>query len=172
MTVRRLTPKDVSAFRALWAEGLMRVPTAFLFSAEEVRAIPTKDVARGLETNLTLGAFDDTARLVGFATARRGGPKRMRHMADIGPVYVRKEAQGQGHGRALMEHLLQHLTDAGVQQAELSVDVENTRVQALYRALGFHNFGIRPRAVLIDGAARDDLLMIMALDGAELARGA
>ncbi|HKL45019.1 MAG TPA: GNAT family N-acetyltransferase [Roseovarius sp.] len=172
MTVRRLGPKDVSAFRALWAEGLMRVPTAFLFSAEEVRAIPNKDVARGLETNLTLGAFDDSARLVGFATARRGGPKRMRHMADIGPVYVREEAQGQGHGRALMEHLLRHLTEAGVQQAELSVDVENTRVQALYVALGFHRFGMRPRSVLIDGVSRDDLLMIVALDGTDLARGA
>lgn len=172
MTIRRLTPKDLSAFRALWADGLMRVPSAFLFGAEEVRAIPNKDVERGLEVNLTLGAFDNANRLVGFVSARRGAPRRMRHMADIGPLYVRAEAQRQGIGRALMEAVLQQLVDAGVQQAELCVDVENTGAQALYHALGFHVFGTRPRAVLIDGMGRDDLLMIKALDGSDLARGA
>jgi len=172
MIIRRLTPKDLSAFRALWADGLMRVPTAFLFGAEEVRAIPNRDVERGLEVNLTLGVFDDAKRLVGFVSARRGGPQRMRHMADIGPLYVRAEAQGQGFGRALMEALLQQLIDAGVQQAELVVDVENTGAQKLYHGLGFHVFGRRPRSVLIDGAGRDDLLMIKALDGEDLTRGA
>ncbi|WP_439522395.1 GNAT family N-acetyltransferase [Marivita sp.] len=172
MTIRRLTPKDLSAFRALWADGLMRVPTAFLFSAEEVRAIPNRDVERGLSVNLTLGVFDDAQRLVGFVSARRGQPNRMRHMADIGPLYVRADAQGQGFGRALMEALLQQLTDAGVQQAELVVDVENTGAQRLYHALGFHVFGTRPRSVLIDGLGRDDFLMIKALDDTDLTRGA
>ncbi|MGJ8605022.1 MAG: GNAT family N-acetyltransferase [Marivita sp.] len=172
MIIRRLTPKDLSAFRALWADGLMRVPSAFLFGAEEVRAIPNKDVERGLEVNLTLGAYDNAKRLVGFVSARRGAPQRMRHMADIGPLYVRHDAQGQGYGRALMGAVLQHLTDAGVQQAELVVDVDNTGAQKLYHALGFHVFGRRPRSVLIDGAGRDDFLMIKALDGANLTRGA
>lgn len=172
MTVRRLTPKDLSAFRALWADGLMRVPNAFLFSAEEVRALPNKDVERGLEINLTLGAFNDANRLVGFVSARRGGPKRMRHMADIGPLYVHPDAQGQGFGRLLMEAVLQNLGDAGVQQAELVVDVENHGAQKLYLALGFHVFGRRPRSVLIDGVGRDDFLMIKALDGVDLSRDA
>jgi ribosomal protein S18 acetylase RimI-like enzyme len=172
MSVRRLTPKDLSAFRALWADGLMRVPTAFLFSAEEVRAIPNKDVARGLQANLTLGAFDGGHRLVGFVSARRGAPRRMQHMADVGPLYVRPEAQRQGHGRALMEALLHQLTVAGVKQAELCVDVENTQAQALYGALGFQIFGRRPRSVLIDGVARDDVLMIKPLDETDLTRGA
>jgi len=172
VTVRRLTPKDLSAFRALWADGLMRVPNAFLFSAEEVRALPNKDVERGLEINLTLGAFNDVNRLVGFVSARRGGPKRMRHMADIGPLYVHPDAQGQGFGRLLMEAVLQNLGDAGVQQAELVVDVENHGAQKLYLALGFHVFGRRPRSVLIDGVGRDDFLMIKALDGVDLSRDA
>ncbi len=172
MNIRRLTPKDLSAYRALWADGLMRVPSAFLFSAEEVRAIPNKDVERMLEVNLTLGAFDDAKRLVGFVTARRGGPKRMHHVADVGPLYVRHDAQGQGFGRALMQALLQLLESAGIQQAELCVDVENTGAQKLYSALGFHVFGRRPRSVLVDGVPRDDFLMIRSLDGADLTRSA
>ena len=150
----------------------MRVPNAFLFSAEEVRALPNKDAERGLEINLTLGAFNDVNRLVGFVSARRGGPKRMRHMADIGPLYVHPDAQGQGFGRLLMEAVLQNLGDAGVQQAELVVDVENHGAQKLYLALGFHVFGRRPRSVLIDGVGRDDFLMIKALDGVDLSRDA
>ena len=150
----------------------MQDPSAFLFSAEEVRAIPNRDVERGLDVNLTLGAFDDATRLIGFVSARRGVPRRLRHMADIGPLYVRTEARDQGCGRALMEALLLHLTKAGVQQAELCVDVDNIKAQALYRALGFHIFGRRPRSVLIDGTERDDFLMIRSLDGTDLTRGA
>ena len=172
MIVRRLTPKDLSAYRAIWADGLMKVPSAFLFGAEEVRAIPNKDVEQMLDVKLTLGAFDDAKRLVGFVSARRGGPRRMQHMADIGPLYVRPEAQRQGFGRALMDALLEHLSAAGVRQAELCVDVENVTAQALYRSYGFHVFGRRPRSVLIDGVGRDDFLMIKALDGSDLTRGA
>jgi ribosomal protein S18 acetylase RimI-like enzyme len=168
LTIRRLTARDLSAFRALWAEGLMQVPTAFLLGAEEVRAIPNKEIERGLETNLHLGAFDDTGRLVGFVAARRGGPKRLRHAADIGPLYVRDTSQRQGFGRRLMEAVLQDLTDAGLSQAELVVDVQNTHAQVLYSSLGFIVFGRRPRSVLIDGVPRDDYLMIRALDGADL----
>jgi ribosomal protein S18 acetylase RimI-like enzyme len=129
-------------------------------------------VERGLEINLTLGAFNDVNRLVGFVSARRGGPKRMRHMADIGPLYVHPDAQGQGFGRLLMDAVLQNLGDAGVKQAELVVDVENHGAQKLYLALGFHVFGRRPRSVLIDGVGRDDFLMIKALDGVDLSRDA
>ena len=172
MSIRRLTPKDLSAYRALWAEALMQSPTSFLFSAEEVRAMPNKDVARGLEVNLTLGAFDETGRIVGFVTARRGGPKRMRHMADVGPLYVRTSARGQGVGRRLMETVLDELSKAGIGQAELSVDVENGQAQKMYRDLGFHIFGRRPRSVIVDGASRDDYLMIKSLDGTDLFRDA
>jgi len=168
MTIRRLTPKDLSAYRALWAEALMQSPASFLFSAEEVRAMPNKDVQRSLEVNLTLGAIDDTARLVGFVTARHGGPKRMRHMSDVGPLYVRDTARGQGLGRALMAAVLDELIKAGIGQAELCVDVENTQAQALYHTLGFHVFGRRPRSVVIDGVRRDDFLMIKSLDGSDL----
>jgi ribosomal protein S18 acetylase RimI-like enzyme len=168
VTLRRLTARDLSAFRALWAEGLMQVPTAFLLGAEEVRAIPNKEIERRLDTDLHLGAFDESGRLVGFVIARRGGPKRLRHTADIGPLYVRDTAQGQGIGRRLMEALLQQLTDAGLSQAELVVDVQNTRAQVLYSSLGFIVFGRRPRSVLINGVARDDYLMIRALDGTDL----
>ncbi|SHH84589.1 GNAT family N-acetyltransferase [Marivita hallyeonensis] len=172
MTIRRLTPKDLSAYRAIWAEGLMRVPTAFLFGAEEVRAIPNKDIEKALQTHLTFGAFDEASRIQGFISARRGGPRRMRHMADIGPLYVRDTAQGQGLGRALVEAMLQELARNGVLQAELCVDVENTRAQALYKSMGFHVFGRRPRSVLVDGGPRDDFLMIRALDETDLTRDA
>lgn len=150
----------------------MLVPTSFLLSAEEVHAIPDKEVELALQTHLTLGAFDDAKRLVGFVSARQGGPKRMRHMADVGPLYVCDAARGQGLGRALMDAVLDELKKIEIGQAELVVDVENTGARALYRALGFHVFGLRPRSVVIDGMARDDLLMIKSLDGVDLTRDA
>ncbi len=167
MTIRRLSESDAPALRALWADGLRRDPSAFLLTEDELLAIPDDRFAADIPTQDWFGAFvgDD---LAGYVVARRGGVTRLRHTADIGPLYVAPQAQRQGMGRALMQRLLDHLRETGLLQAELTVDAQNTRACALYRALGFSVIGRRPRSVMIDGVARTDLLMIRALDGTDL----
>lgn len=167
MTLRRLTSQDATALRALWAEGLRNIPAAFLLTEEELLAIPEDRFAAGIPAQHWFGAFQKET-LVGYVAARPGNVSRLRHTADIGPLYVAPSAQGQGLGRALMETLLNHLTGEGLLQVELSVDATNTKAIALYESLGFATFGRRPRSVIIDDISRIDLLMIRALDGADL----
>ena len=150
----------------------MTSPASFLLEAEEARALTNEAVAKGLDAHFHFGAFNDQSRLVGFVTARRGGAKRMRHMADIGPLYVTASAQRQGHARALMEAAMEELRGEGVLQVELCVDEENSGARALYSALGFIAFGRRPRSVLIGTEPRHAILMIRALDGADLSEPA
>ncbi|WP_255491667.1 MULTISPECIES: N-acetyltransferase [unclassified Actinotalea] len=47
------------------------------------------------------------------------------------------QAQGGGHGRALLEHLFTALRDRGVPGVHLGVDPANTRARGFYAHLGF-----------------------------------
>ncbi|NNK15937.1 MAG: GNAT family N-acetyltransferase [Sulfitobacter sp.] len=171
MTLRQLTHQDAPALRALWSEGLRQMPAAFLLTEAELLAIPEERFAANIDGALHLGTFAD-GRLLGFVIARRGGVARLRHTADIGPLYVSMTAQGRGLGRALMQAALDTLTGQGLKQVELTVDETNTAAVGLYKDLGFTAFGRRPRSVIVNGIDRTDILMIRALDGAELFAGA
>lgn len=167
MTLRRLSADDVVALRALWLEGLRDMPASFLTTPDELLARSDAQLTAGIGSYLYLGSFDQD-HLVGFAVARQGGMTRLRHTADIGPLYVTPSHQRQGRADALLRSMLKELREDKLLQAELSVDAANVAAIALYESLGFVTFGRRPRSVMIDGAPRDDLLMIVALDGYDL----
>jgi ribosomal protein S18 acetylase RimI-like enzyme len=163
--LRQLTAKDAVALRAFWAEALRSAPTYFLLTEDELLAIPESSFANGIENGHYVGAFDHGGQLIGFVVARRGGPVRLKHTADIGPLYVHEKSQGQGIGRALMENLCERLKADGLLQSELTVDATNHRAITLYKSLGFVEFGLRPRSVFVEKLARNDLMMMIAFDG-------
>lgn len=52
------------------------------------------------------------------------------------------EAQcGKGHGRSIMQHLMEHCRDQGIPRIDLSVKTGNLWAIALYRSLGFRQHG-------------------------------
>lgn len=80
--------------------------------------------------------------------------------AELLTIAVRPEAQGKGHGRALMEALIAELAQGGVRWLHLEVDAENAPALALYRAFEFAETGRRKAYYTApDGTARDALLM-------------
>jgi ribosomal protein S18 acetylase RimI-like enzyme len=151
----------------VWAEGLRTRPDAFLLTEDELLAIPDAQFVKGIVANTYLGAFAGET-LQGFVVARRGGVTRLRHTADIGPLYVIPTLQGCGAGRALMQAVLDQLIADGVLQVELAVDQANNAAFALYTAIGFQVFGTRPRSVILGSDPRTDYLMMKALDGVDL----
>lgn len=54
------------------------------------------------------------------------------------------EAQGRGHGRALIRRLLAELAGAGSTGVHLGVDPANQRAAGFYRRVGFHEVARRP----------------------------
>lgn len=166
--LRRLTPDDSSVLRAFWGEALRTAPECFLLTREELLAIPEATFQSGIKNGVYIGAFDKNDELVGFVVARRGGVERLKHTADIGPLYVAAKSHGQGIGRSLMETVSEVLKDDGLLQAELTVDASNHRAITLYRALGFVEFGLRPRSVIFEKTERSDLMMLCTFDGTPL----
>ncbi|AJY45655.1 GNAT family N-acetyltransferase [Martelella endophytica] len=59
-------------------------------------------------------------------------------------VYVHKDHQGRGHGRKLMEALLDHAGEAGLHAMIAAIEGENAASIALHEKLGFVHIGRYP----------------------------
>lgn len=83
--------------------------------------------------------------VVGTAGIEAAGRRyKTRHRAELG-VSVAREYWGLGIGRALTEACIESAKAAGYVQLELSVVSENLRAIALYKKLGFVEYGRNPK---------------------------
>lgn len=160
--VRRLTPADQPAWRDLRLEALTGVPEAFLTTAEEQRARSPAEDRAALATGNWWGLFD--GQMIG-----QGGLIPMRraacaHRMEIGAVFVTGSARGTGAAAGLMQAMEAAALAGGALQLELSVAAGNQRAIRFYERLGFRQYGVQPRAVLLNGAPQDDLFLVKMLD--------
>ena len=83
-------------------------------------------------------------RVVGTAGIEAVGTKyKVRHRAEFG-ISILREYWGLGLGRALATACIQCAREAGYLQLELNVVAANERAIALYRNIGFEEFGRNP----------------------------
>ena len=83
-------------------------------------------------------------KIVGTAGIEAVGKKyKVRHRADFG-ICVLREYWGLGLGRALTTACIRCAKEAGYTQLELNAVAQNERAVALYRSLGFNEFGRDP----------------------------
>jgi [ribosomal protein S18]-alanine N-acetyltransferase len=76
---------------------------------------------------------------VGFAVARVTADE-----AELLLIGIRPEYRRDGHGRALLEHMLAVLKRGGAAQVFLEVAEPNTAALQFYQGLGFREIGRRP----------------------------
>ncbi len=74
-------------------------------------------------------------------------------------VYVAKEAQGRGVGRALLSALIESSETAGIWTLQAGVFPENLASLRLHSACGFRVVGVRERIGQLDGQWRDVVLL-------------
>lgn len=85
-------------------------------------------------------ARDDGGRVAGYAGLAVTVPQEE---AWVNNLAVRRDAQRQGIGRALLAALLAEAARCGVTQILLEVAADNTPAQKLYGAHGFEPIGVR-----------------------------
>ena len=73
-----------------------------------------------------------------------GAKHKLKHRAELG-IAILKEYWGLGLGKALMEACIECAKEAGYTQLELNAVAENERAVALYRKMGFVEYGRNPR---------------------------
>lgn len=85
-------------------------------------------------------------------------PRRMAHRGSIG-ITVRKAAWGRGIGTALLERLIAHAREQGLEILSLEVRSDNGRAIHLYEKFGFRKIGTFPGFLKVDGVDVDCDLM-------------
>jgi RimJ/RimL family protein N-acetyltransferase len=152
MTVRRLTPADATAYRALSLRGFAIAPDAFTSTVAEREAQPLSVWEQRLSAapdapDEVHGAFVD-GTLVGCAGLLTETRTKTRHKATLVGMFVAPEAEGRGLGLALVQAVLAAArARPGLRVVTLTVTDGNARAEALYARCGFVRFGVEPLAI-------------------------
>ena len=163
MRVRILGVDDAHAFQVIRLRGLQECPTAFASSYEEECSTPAAVVAERLvakEGSAIFGAFEEK-ELVGIVGLQQETMLKLAHKAYIWGMYVAPNARKRGIG---WELITQALSFAGkqlhVRQVNLGVNARNVAAIALYKSLGFEQFGFERNFLLVAGELHDEIQMV------------
>ena len=163
MHLRTLTPQDATSFQALRLRGLQECPEAFASSYEEEASTSREEIELRLQPkpgSAIVGAFLDGV-LVGLAGVQQESMAKLAHKAFIWGVYVSPEARGRGVGTKVIGHALQYASETlGVRQVNLGVNTKNVAAVALYKKLGFVQYGLERGFLLVAGVLHDEYQMV------------
>ena len=145
--LRNADARDGSAVYEVF--NLTHGETDYLLSYPDENSYDPEQEGRFLEekTNspneIEILAFVD-GRVAGMAGIEAVGTKyKVKHRAELG-ISILRDYWGLGLGKALTETCIQCARDAGYIQLELNVVADNERAVALYKRMGFEEFGRNP----------------------------
>lgn len=171
LSIRALAPPDSPAFQALRLRGLQECPEAFASSYEEEVATPIAEIETRLQPkpdSAIFGAFEES-RLCALVGVQREGMVKLAHKSFIWGVYVAPEARGRGVGAAIVRHALSYAASLlGARQVNLRVNTRNTAAVALYKRLGFIEYGLERDYLIVNGVPQDEYQMVCRVASAAL----
>ncbi len=157
--IRLLDAADAEAFRALRLAALERHPCEFGAAYQEEAAQTVAEVRQCLARETVFGGFVD-GTLHGVAGFGQLPGAKKCHKGVLWGVYVAAGARGHGLGRALVGHVIEHAR-AQVDQLHATVVTVNQAARHIYRKLGFHPYGLEPRALKVGDRYYDQELLVL-----------
>jgi RimJ/RimL family protein N-acetyltransferase len=159
LTLRELTPRDGSAYKALRDHALAHHEDAFTSdaAAEALRTAQSYAARLGADDagSFTLGAWRGD-RLIGAVTCERDPRVKVRHTGHVTAMMVHADEQQRGVGRTLLDALIERAAaDAELHQLTLNVTAGNALALRLYERAGFVRYGTLPRAIRVGGRFLD-----------------
>lgn len=139
MIVRTLNPTEWEKYRALRLRALEFAPDAFCSTLASMQSKPEGVWRERLEPDQPGKLFfaERERTLVGMVSADGSG-----ETGEITAMFVDESARGQGVGRALLGHALEHFRSLGLRTARLDVRPGQEGALAFYRRLGFVEAGV------------------------------
>jgi GNAT superfamily N-acetyltransferase len=168
--IRSLIPDEAEAYSSLRQEMLQESPKSFGASPATDVASQPEPMRKRLESqgiNRTFGAFDSaTGALVGVVGGGLQGPHEKRgHAFYVWGMYVTPAARSHGVARKLMGALLDYsATLPGICVVALSVSATAPRAEAMYKSMGFKEWGREPRALKVAGEFLTEIHMCLVLE--------
>lgn len=116
------------------------------------------------ENAIMLVATIDNEELIGIASVGSNDKPKTQHVGEVG-ITVAKDFWGYGLGTALMEEVEIWAKESGViRRLELTVHADNERAIALYEKMGYQREGVLSRAMFINDAFADGVMMSLLID--------
>lgn len=162
-TIRLLTVADAPAYRALRLSALAEVPHAFGASYEDEAARSLEVFARRLEagpTNCVFGAFmgSEIVGTAGFVIPNASA--KSRHKGLLVGVYVAPACRGRTIARGLVKRVIAHARDHVV-LVQAAVGLDNASARRVYDDLGFREYGLEKKALLVGDEYVDEALLVL-----------
>ena len=151
LLVRDLRPEDWPEVASIYRDGMRGGLATF---ETEVPSWAAWDAGHPLRV-----VAERNDEVVGWAAAGPVSPRWCYRGVAESSVYVARDAQGAGVGRALMEALIDASTRAGIWTLQTTIFPENDASLKLHRAVGFRVVGVRIGIAKRDGLWRDTVLM-------------
>jgi RimJ/RimL family protein N-acetyltransferase len=131
----------------------------FRSSVTDIEADGLADCERRLQSGHVriIGVFEGDA-LIGIGGITREARDKLNHKALLWGMFVASEAAGRGHGKAIVEALIQE-AQGFARSLHLTLVVNNDRARKLYEHCGFTVYGCEPQSVRQGDDYIDELLM-------------
>jgi RimJ/RimL family protein N-acetyltransferase len=168
--VRRLGETDAEAYRSVRRRALIEHPEAYAATLEEFDSRSLDEIAASLAGPAALrcifGAFVQQ-QLVGLAGYGRPDNAKLHHRAGLYQMYTAPEHRGRGLGRQLVDAVVAHARQEGVEELVLAVTVGNTAAETLYEHAGFAPKHVETRYIKLGSRYYDILWMSLMLHPVE-----
>lgn len=160
MIIRLIQPEDANNFQNMLLE--LDKETNFMMYEPGERLVNLDKMRERIldminNEDLTLVAVLDD-HIVGFLSAERSKPNRIRHTAYI-VVGIRQAYQGMGIGTSFFKALDTWAVEKGITRLELTVMCPNTIARHLYEKNGFVIEGLKKNAMLVNREYVDEYYM-------------
>lgn len=136
---------------------LLTYPDEKRFSLEEEKSFLSKKEESAAEVQLCALVGDVIVGLAGVGPI--GAREKICHRAELG-ISIEKDYWSLGIGSALTAACIECATKAGYRQLELEVVADNRIAIALYKKMGFVEYGRNPRGFVLRSSGYQELILM------------
>lgn len=164
MNIRCISADDAEAFSALRREVTRAnpVPMGLTYEEELTRTLDGfQEQLSFSHPNTMFGSFVEGELAATAAVGYTSNFSSSRHKMLMWGVFTSPRHRRHGLSRQVVESAIQHAFSNEVRRINLQVYVPNEPAIALYRSLGFVEYGTEPEAVYIDDRYHDGVHMTL-----------
>lgn len=161
MEIYKLNSSDWKQYKEIRLNALKQNPESFGDSCEESMLLSNNEWKKEFEDSKSFILVGSKNKLaIAMAGAYQEDGEKMKHVAYVWGVYVKKEFRGQGIGKKIMEALLAEITkNKQIEKVDLNVNTLQHSAVKLYEKLGFEIAGTLHKEMKIDGKYFDEYFM-------------